>query len=205
MFSVICEADINNNCRECCCCRPMYRSEDFESLQVSAEVNALFEYVKKCVSHSQFRLLVNYCQRITDTWPTAISSPDYYTKTLTSKFYTSCIILCINCIVISSAFCRMSNKDYEWMNECIPANYCAVISCDPSKNGDPFDPSTHWPISISDSIAYEKSTWQLMNLSDRTLWKIWNASLIIGLYYPHRQVKQSAHKCTVACKLKIAL
>ena len=58
----------------------------------------------------------NY-QRITDTWPTATSLPDCYTKTITSKFYISCIILCMYCIVTSSAFCRMSNKDYEWMNE----------------------------------------------------------------------------------------
>ena len=38
-----------------------------------------------------------------------------------------CIILRMYCIVILSAFCRMSNKDYEWMNEwmndCVKSSY----------------------------------------------------------------------------------
>ena len=34
-----------------CCCRHFYRSEDYDLLQVSAEVKELFEYVKKYVIH----------------------------------------------------------------------------------------------------------------------------------------------------------
>jgi len=34
-----------------CCCRQFYRSEDYDLLQVSAEVKELFEHVKKYVVH----------------------------------------------------------------------------------------------------------------------------------------------------------